>query len=161
MLIISNVKDYYDYCISYYGIDKDVVYDRREYSDVKNSGFFKQTEYYGFDSYRTNVNKTEPKEDLQNKTKNNKHNNDKDSSINGSYYNTNSNNNNSNNNESSSSSYQGSGSGEINSSMEQSFNLLDHDKQGKKQSLLYLQYRPNMNPSSTNTGQILPLINKK
>ena len=112
-------------------------------------------------SYRTNVNKTEPKEDLQNKTKNNKHNNDKDSSINGSYYNTNSNNNNSNNNESSSSSYQGSGSGEINSSMEQSFNLLDHDKQGKKQSLLYLQYRPNMNPSSTNTGQILPLINKK
>jgi hypothetical protein len=56
MLIISNVKDYYDYCISYYGLDKDVVYDRREYSDVKNSEFFKQTEYYGFDSYRTNVN---------------------------------------------------------------------------------------------------------
>ena len=56
MLIISNVKDYYDYCVSYYGIDQDVVYDRREYSDVKNSEFYKQTEYYGFDSYRTNVN---------------------------------------------------------------------------------------------------------
>ena len=56
MLIISNVKDYYDYCISYYGLDKDVVYDRREYSDVKNHEFFKQTEYCGFDSYRTNIN---------------------------------------------------------------------------------------------------------
>ena len=121
-------------------------------------------------SYRT-INKTETKEDLQYKRQNNnnnnnkQNNNDKDSlSINGSYYNTNSNNNNNttNNNESSSSSYQGSGSIENNSSMEQSFNLLDHDKQGKKQSLLYLQYRPNMNlPPSTNQSQILPLINKK
>lgn len=120
-------------------------------------------------SYRT-INKTETKEDLQYKRQNNNNNNkqtnnDKDSSsINGSYCNTNSNNHNNttNNNESSSSSYQGSGSIENNSSMEQSFNLLEHDKQGKKQSLLYLQYRPNMNPPpSTNQSQILPLINKK
>ena len=118
-------------------------------------------------SYRT-INKTETKEDLQYKRNNNnnnnnkQNNNDKDSSsINGSYCNTNSNNNynTTNNNESSSSSYQGSGSIENNSSMEQSFNLLDHDKQGKKQSLLYLQYRPP--PSTTNQSQILPLINKK
>lgn len=56
MLIIGNVKDYYDYCVSYYGIDKDIVYDRRNFTDVKTLEFFNKNEYYGFDSYREKVN---------------------------------------------------------------------------------------------------------
>lgn len=40
MLILSGIKDYYDHCVAFYGLDNHVVYDRTKYVDVKDYEFF-------------------------------------------------------------------------------------------------------------------------
>lgn len=39
MKILCKVKDYYDYLVSIYGIDEDIIYDRREYNMINKDSY--------------------------------------------------------------------------------------------------------------------------